>query len=277
MADMDLAAYLDRIGVPAEAPSRAALTRLLQAHVRTFPFDNIDVLLEQHPGVSLAAVAEKFVGRGRGGYCFEHATLFGAVLEELGYAVSARLSRVGDPATAARTHLDLVVELDGERLLVDPGIGMPPLEPIPMVDQQLLPGPFWPHRLVRVAEGEAGAAWQLWRERSTGWELMHTTDELPVRPVDVAMGHLWTSTAPDSHFRSSFTLARHGLDPDGTPTQTTVSLDGVTERRGGEPSRRRPLDLAELPALLHRLGAHLNDEETDRLLTRVQELLARTG
>ena len=72
--------------------------------MRTFTFDNIDVLLEQHPGVGLDAVQAKFVGRGRGGYCFEHATLFAAALERLGYPVERRLGRVGDPSEKARTH-----------------------------------------------------------------------------------------------------------------------------------------------------------------------------
>ena len=65
--DLDLDAYLALVGVPATPPSRAALDALHEAHVRAFTFDNIDVLLDQHPGVALPAVQEKFVGRGRGG------------------------------------------------------------------------------------------------------------------------------------------------------------------------------------------------------------------
>lgn len=269
---LDLADYLDRTGAVAEAPSLAALARLQAAHVRTFPFDHVDVLLEQHPGVTLAAVVEKFVGRGRGGYCFEHATLFHAVVRELGYDATLHLARVGDPRLAPRTHLTVVVVLDGVRHLCDPGIGVPPLAPIPLTDGARLPGGIWAHEVRRVPEGESGPGWQLWRERAAGWELMHTTDELPVREVDVAMGHHWTSTAPSSHFRSTFTLGRHGLDVDGTPIQTTVTLDGVTERRAGAPSRHRPLDLAELPGLLERLGTNLTGEETARLVARLEAL-----
>ena len=94
---LDVDAYLARIGLSVQPPSRSALDRLLEAHVRTFTFDNIDVLLEQHRGVGLDAVQSKFVGRGRGGYCFEHATLFAATLERLGFTVERRLGRVGDP------------------------------------------------------------------------------------------------------------------------------------------------------------------------------------
>jgi hypothetical protein len=53
---LDLAGYLDRLGVAVREPSRAALDGLHEAHVRTFTFDDIDVLLQQHPGVDLDAV-----------------------------------------------------------------------------------------------------------------------------------------------------------------------------------------------------------------------------
>ena len=268
----DLDSYLTRIGAGAEPPSYEALTRLQAAHVRTFPFDHVDVLLGEHPGVALPVVAEKFVGRGRGGYCFEHATLFHAAVLALGYDATLRLSRVGDPQVAPRTHLGVIVTLDGVRHLADPGIGVPPLAPIPLVDGTRLPGGIWDHEVRQVEEGPSGPGWQLWRRRSTGWELMHTTDELPVREVDVQMGHHWTSTAPSSHFRSTFTVARHGLADDGTPTQTTVTLDGVTERRAGCPSTHRPLDLDELPDLMERLGANLTDDEVVRLRSRLVEL-----
>ena len=54
MTDTQLQDYLERTGAVAEPPSHAALSRLLLAHVTTFPFDTIDVLLGQHPGVGLA-------------------------------------------------------------------------------------------------------------------------------------------------------------------------------------------------------------------------------
>ena len=50
LSALDLAAYLARVGQPAAEPSLAALSDLQTAHVRTFCFDNIDVLLGQHPG-----------------------------------------------------------------------------------------------------------------------------------------------------------------------------------------------------------------------------------
>lgn len=270
----DLTAYLGRVGVRAAPPSEGALAELLGAHVRTFSFDNLDILLGQHPGVELAAVEEKFVGRGRGGYCFEHATLLGAVLTALGYDAVLHLGRVHDAGVAGRTHLVVVVALEGRRLLLDPGFGSSSLVPVPLEDGAVVDGGLHRHRVVRGVEGRAGDAWQLWAERSSGWELMHSTDELPVRPVDVAMGHLWTSTSPTSRWRTRLVLTLHRLDADGALVQTAISLDGMTERRRGAPARRRDLDLDELPT--HLGAAGLTASETGRLLDRVRELRAAT-
>ncbi len=45
LAALDLTSYLAAVGVPAREPSLAALTELQAAHMRTFPFENLDVLL----------------------------------------------------------------------------------------------------------------------------------------------------------------------------------------------------------------------------------------
>lgn len=53
---LDLDGYLARLGISRREPSSEALDELHEAHVRTFTFDDINVLLQQHPGVDLDAV-----------------------------------------------------------------------------------------------------------------------------------------------------------------------------------------------------------------------------
>ena len=185
---LDLAGYLARLGVAARPPGREALDELHEAHVRTFTFDNIDVLLGDHPGVGLEAVQAKFVGRGRGGYCFEHSTLFAAAAERLGYDVTRRLGRVGDPDLAPRTHFVVEIVLEGERLLADPGFGMSVLRPIRLEDGVEEDQGGWCYRVRRVP-GDV-ASWEMHRLRDGGWELMHVFDELPVRLDDDERGCL---------------------------------------------------------------------------------------
>ena len=268
---LDLEAYLTRVGVEAREPSREALDELHEAHVRTFTFDNIDVLLGTHPGVTLEAVQAKFVTRGRGGYCFEHATLFAAVLERLGYKVRRLLGRVGPPTTSPRTHCVIEVSLDGERLLADPGFGMSVMRPIPLFDGAEDDHHGWRYQVRRADRSVAGLGWELHRLRESGWELMHTTDELPVQPVDVTMGHHFTSTFPTSHFKHGLILAKHG-----NGRHTAVSTDSVTFRRPGEPTEHRDLREGELEQLLHELGVPLTPDEEAQLLDVVAEL-SRSG
>ncbi len=261
---LDLDGYLSRLGLTARPPSREALGELHEAHVRAFTFDNIDVLLGDHPGVGIAAVQDKFVGRGRGGYCFEHGTIFAAAAQRLGYHVTRRLGRVGDVA-APRTHFVVEVVLEGQRLLADPGFGMSVLRPIPLADGHEESSGGWDYRVRRAVGDEA--AWELHRHRDGGWELMHSSDELPVRPVDVLMGHHYTSTFPRSHFRSSLMVTRH-LDG----RHLSVTADTVTVRRPGAATEHRPLRDGELSERLAELGVPLTDDERERLLAVVAGL-----
>ncbi|PZF86447.1 arylamine N-acetyltransferase family protein [Jiangella anatolica] len=263
---LDLPAYLNRLGIEVREPSRAALDELHEAHVRTFTFDNVDVLLDQHPGVGLDAVQAKFAGRGRGGYCFEHSTVVAAALERLGYDVVRHLGRVGDPAAGTqqgRSHMVVEVVLDGERLLCDPGFGMGLLRPIPMADGAESDQDGWPYRVDAVGDG----LWGLRRYREAGWELAHTTDEYEVKPIDVVMAHHYTSTFPGIHFRSGLMVGKHLPGRHVMVTHRTVTV-----RRPGEPTEYRPLRDGELAEWLDVLGAGLTADEQARLLAHVATL-----
>src|SRR5699024_3134207 len=195
--------------VRAGKPDRDLLERLHEAHLRTFPFENVDVLLGEHLGVALPQVQAKFLAGGRGGYCFEHTSLFAAVLERLGFVVRRRLGRVGDPTLAGRTHMVALVTGDGDDLLVDPGFGMSAVRPVQLEDGLEVDQGGWRFRVRRVTDAVVGPGWELYRLREAGWELMHTVDDLAVQPVDLAMGHHWTSTHPSSHFTKTLMVARH--------------------------------------------------------------------
>ena len=92
----------------------------------------------------------------------------------------------------------MLVTLDGERVLADPGFGMSVLRPIPLVDGAEDDYGGWRYRLREVPLGrwprlDAAA---LARRADGHWELMHTHDELPVQPLDLTVGHHYTSTFP---------------------------------------------------------------------------------
>ncbi len=132
-----VSAYLARIGWRgATAPTAETLAGLLRAHMEAIPFENFDVLLGRGVRIDLDSLVAKLVTARRGGYCYEHATLFQHVLRELGFTVhahSARVTMIGTRETSPRTHMFLTVELPGETVMVDPGFGSTaPRVPVPM-------------------------------------------------------------------------------------------------------------------------------------------------
>jgi arylamine N-acetyltransferase len=162
----------------------------------------------------------------------------------------------------------MVVEvvIQGQRMLCDPGFGMSLLRPIPMVDgaeDDYLPG--WRYRLHRTDAGD----WALFRRREEGWELAHTTDELKVSPVDVVIGHHYTSTFPGSHFTTGLILTKH------LPGRhVTVTHESLTIRKPGEPTEHRKLHEGEIEEWVTTLDVPLTLEEQSQLHTKVRALAA---
>jgi len=115
-----------RIGAGRPAPTYATLAGLLGAHMAHIPFENFDVLLGREVRLDLDGLQTKLVKAHRGGYCFEHSTLFAAALERLGFEPVRHAARVVvfmPAAQSPRTHMFLTVAADGARYVVDPGFG----------------------------------------------------------------------------------------------------------------------------------------------------------
>jgi N-hydroxyarylamine O-acetyltransferase len=242
---LDLDRYFARIGwtdpVPATMPTLAGL---LRAHMIAIPFENVDVLLGKSPSLELDDLQTKLVDRKRGGYCYEHATLFQAVLARLGFVVkahSARVTMVGTKQTSPRTHMLLSVELPEGAFVVDPGFGgLAPLVPVPFDGTRV--GDHW-------LERDAGD-WTLKVEvRSAvidAWVTPMTEDY----PIDFVMANHFTSTHPRSPFTQRL-MARAFLDGD----EVRISNRDLTV--AGSP--RKLADRADLhDALLHYFGFDLD-------------------
>ncbi len=202
---LDLDAYLKRIGYPGPTgPSEATLAGLYRAHLAAIRFENLDVFLRGSVDVSMEAIQDKIVYRGRGGYCYEQAQLFAAVLERLGFGVERLLARVGPdgPAARPRTHLTLRVRADGGIWLADPGFGSSPPAPLSL-RRYRSGGPQetdgWIYEVAPDSEhGED--VWKLREHQAGQWVTLHRWTDAVVQPVDVVLSNHYTSTHPDSWF-----------------------------------------------------------------------------
>lgn len=223
---LDLDRYFERIGWDGDASATlATLGGLVAAHTRAIPFENLDVLLGRPISLEEDALFDKLVAARRGGYCYEHCTLFAAVLERLGFAVqrhSARVTMFVPKPAAPRTHMLLSVELPEGAFVVDPGFGgLAPRVPVPLDGQ--VAGEHW-------LERDAGEYTLKVQTPDRGVVDAWVTPLTPDYPIDFVLANHFTSTHPQSAFTQRL-MARAFVD-DG---KVTIANREVTVTRAGQP------------------------------------------
>lgn len=243
------------------------------AHSRAIPFENLDPLRGTVPSLAPSDLIAKLVRDGRrGGYCYEHNTLFAAVLEALGLGVTLLTARVVVGAQRfeerPRTHMALLVEVPGEPrpCLADVGFGAPGalLEPVPLTADVEFRGAGRRHRLVhaphrgplelwvlethlgtRGTRGEQGSSGE---DRDGDWQAQYAFTLEPFERSDYEVINWHIATNPRSPFGSrayvqrltptdtSCSTARSS--PRATPTAPSSSANSRTRRRRGGSSTR---------------------------------------
>jgi N-hydroxyarylamine O-acetyltransferase len=241
--DLDLAAYLTRVGLAAAPPPTAAgLAELHLAHATHVPFENLDVLLGRPIRLDLESLQRKLVRDRRGGYCFEQNVLFAAVLEAIGFRVTRLAARVRYRATKLlpRTHMLLAVEAEGGPWLADVGFGgSGPLLPVRLDDRGEQRQFLWSFRIV-----DEGAARVLQGGVPGGWQDFYTFTPEPQELVDYEVANHYVSTHPDSAFTK--TLAAQLPTPEARFILRNREL--TVERGTG--SETRTVGDEELPDVL---------------------------
>lgn len=203
-----LAPYFDLVGQPgAGAPSLAMLARLQRGHIEAIPFENLTPLAGLPVPLDIPSLLDKFTRR-RGGYCFEHNTLYQHALAALGFRATPVLARVrmsaAPDAVTPRTHMLLLVDVDGERVLSDTGFGkMTPTAPLRLVPDVVQQTPHGRYRLAHL-----GDAWRLEAEVDDAWLHLYVFEPRPAYPVDFAMSNWYVSTNPASHFTRDLVAVR---------------------------------------------------------------------
>ncbi|HLU57673.1 MAG TPA: arylamine N-acetyltransferase [Pseudonocardia sp.] len=252
---MDVAAYLARIGAARpEAPTSAALVTLHRAHVRSVPFEDYDI----HTGVAISleldALEDKIVRRRRGGYCYELNGLFGALLRELGFAVTivGAFSLDEDGARGPDTdHMRLLVDAVDGSWIVDVGNGARWPEPVPR-----RPGG---HGRVQVYRD--GDVWWTSERRGDGrWERGWAWTARPREMADFADRNAFQQHDPASDFLGRRVAAL------ATPTGRISLVNGVfAELDGGVRTEREVSADEEWALLADRFGIVLDRPWAERV------------
>ncbi|MDQ6917203.1 MAG: arylamine N-acetyltransferase [Pseudomonadota bacterium] len=242
---LDLDAYFERIGW--DGTTRVGLdtlSRLVPAHMRSIPFENLDVLLGRPVRLDLESLQAKLVRAHRGGYCFEHATLLAAVLERLGFRPSRHSARVtmASPRSASpRTHMFLTVPLDEGIFVVDAGFGsLAPPFPVPLLDGETTHADDATHWMAR----DEGFWWL--RAKSGGETIDAWASTLEEdQPIDFELANHYIATHPASAFVNRILM--RALIAGG---RVTVMNRDVTVWRDGVAQDSQLADRAALRALV---------------------------
>ncbi|XP_059508924.1 arylamine N-acetyltransferase, pineal gland isozyme NAT-3-like [Stegostoma tigrinum] len=150
---MKLSEYFARIGYtgPCNKADLETLSKLVENHVTSIPYENLNPHCGETIEVNVEAVFDKMVRKQRGGCCVEHNGLFWWVLKEMGYNVMFTAARLYKPAKdcyeSYPSHCILIVTIDSKSYVADVGFVSSyqlrqPLELVSGKEQSQLPGTF---------------------------------------------------------------------------------------------------------------------------------------
>jgi N-hydroxyarylamine O-acetyltransferase len=226
---IDLEAYLERVGYTGGVdPSLATLQRLHLAHATSIPFENLDILLGRRISLDIDALQSKLVVNRRGGYCFEHNTLFSAVLDALGFQVTGLAARVrfGSTAIRPRSHMLLSVKLDGQPWIADVGFGGEGLlYPVPLLGIEPSLEFGWTFRV--QTDGDVYVLQSL---HNDGWFDLYAFTQEPQCQVDYVVANHFTSTYPHSPFVQSLVVQRQDCNTRFTLRNRELAEESASRR-----------------------------------------------
>ena len=149
-------AYFERIGFAGSiAPTLETLSQLHALHPAAIPYENLNPLMGAPVRLDLPNLQQKLVFDRRGGYCFEHNTLFRAILEDLDFEVKTHGARViwGTPEgeEPPLRHIVLTADVSGVSYLCDVGFGgLTATAPLRMRNGAEQATPLEPYRLTET-------------------------------------------------------------------------------------------------------------------------------
>ncbi len=267
---LDLDTYLKRLGYSSAPPPTLETLRELQfRHTAEFPFETLSTMLRVPVPVDPPAVQDKLLRQGRGGYCFELNQLFLLLLQALGFEARGLTGRVvmGGPedAQTARTHMLVLVTLDGVRYIADVGFGgMVPTGPLLLDSEAEQATPHEPYRLSLV-----DGTYTLRALVDGSWRAMYLFDLQAVAEIDYTVASWYVSTHPDSPFLGQMIVARTGHR-----LRKTLHNGSFAIHRLGETSER--VQLRDVDAVLEVLRGEFGIQvpEHPELRSTIERLIA---
>jgi len=198
----EIKAYLNRInfeGIPKN--DFATLSRLQIQHLKTVPYENLDIMRDIPLSLEIEDIYKKIVARHRGGYCFELNGLFAWLLQALGFKVTEYMGRFlrDETEIPMRRHRVLRVTCTDGDYLCDVGVGgVIPRIPLPMILGKV--SEQGAERYQLKAEPFLGNVLYEWKK--DGWKRLYAFTEEEQLNIDYVMPSYYCEKHPESYFRT---------------------------------------------------------------------------
>ena len=265
----ELRQYFQRIHCDeSHAATLHTLQRLHLQHALTIPFENLNPLLGLPVALAKEDLLQKIVLQQRGGYCFEHNLLLGHVLATLGFAVQGLAARVSwmlpPELVMARTHMALLITLNGTRYLADVGFGGLTLTSPLLLDSDAPQQTS--HETFRIEQ--EGQQFTLSTLLKGNWHNLYSFTLDPQTQPDYDMANWFVSTHPQSRFVNNLIAGR--VDSDG---RHALQNQYYSRYYLHKPAEKIELFSAEaLREILHE-QFHIQTANLPRLTARLDTLL----
>lgn len=229
---MNIQDYLLRIGFKGEPDlSTMTLHSLQAAHMKTVPFENLDISLGRKIQLDQESLWSKVITRKRGGFCYELNGMFAWLLKQIGFDVTYLNARVYSEKNNTLgidfDHLALLVKVPNNsiRYLADVGFGDSFTQPLDMDNVNWQEQGLRAYRLEPFQQG-----FQLWQKGYGGETKRQYYFDLAAHsfPLEYEAACLYHQTSPDSIFTKMHIISR-ATDDDGRITLDDSELIVTTK------------------------------------------------
>jgi N-hydroxyarylamine O-acetyltransferase len=227
---IDLDAYLRRIGIDKEVPTLNYLKRLHKAHLKHIPFENLDIHYGQKIILGYDKVFAKVIERGRGGFCYELNGLFYQLLLNLGFKCHLISGRVKNKETGEFgrefDHMIILLADQNDRWLVDVGFGEGFIEP-KKIDTKIVQMDYT--RYWRMSQ-DPDENYLLQRSNDAShFETVYQFDLIPRQMIEFMGMCEFHQTSKDSFFTGGKLITQLTDDGRVTLTDRTLKIHSLAE------------------------------------------------
>jgi len=260
---------MERIGIRSVLkPTLETLSEILQAHITSIPFENIDVILQRTISLELTDLVNKILLNKRGGYCFEINTLLLEFLSRIGFEMSCHGGRVlfgrKNNQERPRTHMVLFVYIQNSYYLIDATFGALGLtQPLKIPEH----GGVTESENLRISNIES-QQFLLQSCIEGKWTDLYVFDEFPMLPIDRRVANFYTSNYPESPFRNSLVAMIAGNR--GFPSTIVQNLNCIQSDGSSQNASQISSSIALRTLLQERLKIQISKNESEQIFDKIR-------